>query len=84
MAPEPLEIKQNVVKRLTKELSVYKLEAEQQKARIDKMVSNGADSYDIKKQYEVLDECLAMIPDTEKRLKNAEKDLEQFMGVGVQ
>ncbi|KAJ1516361.1 hypothetical protein HMI54_009791 [Coelomomyces lativittatus] len=45
-----IKIKTGVVKRLSKELDMYKLEALQQESKIEEMISSGKDEYDIKKQ----------------------------------
>lgn len=50
-----------------------------QKVRIQKLVDGNADSHDIKKQHEVLDETLMMIPDTQNRLAKALDDLSSFI-----
>lgn len=82
-----LKIKTGVVKRLAKEKVVYEKEANQQKTKIEKLKECGKDEYDIRKQEEVLQECLMMVPDCQRRLAvafeelknilNSEKDLEQ-------
>lgn len=64
-----LTIKTGVLKRLTKEKTVYEREAEQQKNRIEKLKSDSEhqDDHLIKKQEEVLQECLMMLPDCQRR-----------------
>ncbi|ORX78943.1 tubulin-specific chaperone A-like protein [Basidiobolus meristosporus CBS 931.73] len=74
-----LEIKTGVVKRIYKEGLYYIKEKDQQQAKIDKMVENGEDEYDIKKQREVLDETLRMIPDGKKRLAAAYQELQTLV-----
>ncbi|CAO3623503.1 unnamed protein product [Mucor hiemalis] len=71
-----LKIKTNVVKRILKERVGYAKEAETQQKRIDKLIADGADEADIRKQKEVLDETLQMIPDVEKRLAYAYEELQ--------
>lgn len=62
-----IKIKTGVVKRLAKEKTVYEKEAEQQKTRIQKFKDDGKDEYDIRKQEEVLQEALMMVPDCVRR-----------------
>lgn len=62
-------IKTGVVKRLTKEKTVYEKEADQQKTRIEKLKVNGEDEYVLRKQEEVLQEALMMVPDCQRRYK---------------
>lgn len=70
-----LKIKTGVVRRLAKEKLVYEKEADQQKTRIEKLKAEGRDEHDIKKQEEVLRECLMMIPDGQRRLLVAYEEL---------
>ncbi|EGD76789.1 tubulin cofactor a [Salpingoeca rosetta] len=70
-----IKIKTGVVKRLGKEREVNLKEIAQQEKRIQKYKDEGRDEYDIKKQYEVLEECKMMVPDTEQRLKKAHDEL---------
>lgn len=62
-----LTIKTGVVKRLTKEKSVYEKEVLTERKRFDKFKAEGADDHVLKKQEEVIQECLMMIPDTKRR-----------------
>ncbi|CEG69046.1 hypothetical protein G6F70_005952 [Rhizopus microsporus] len=71
-----LKIKTNVVKRIHKEYLSYEKEAEHQQKRIDKLIAEGADEADVRKQKEVLDETFQMIPDVKKRLATAYQDLQ--------
>lgn len=70
-----IKIKTGVVKRLAKEKTVYEREAEQQKVRIQNLKDQGKDEYDIKKQEEVLNESLMMVPDCQRRLAVAYEEL---------
>ncbi|KAJ3045416.1 hypothetical protein HDV00_010286 [Rhizophlyctis rosea] len=70
-----LKIKTGVVRRIAKELTYYQTEAEKQQARIDKLVAEGADDADIRKQKEVLEETNQMFPDGKRRLAAAHKEL---------
>ncbi|CAO0798586.1 unnamed protein product [Mucor circinelloides] len=76
MPLSPLKIKTNVVKRINKEHAGYLKEAETQQKRIDKLIAEGADEADVRKQKEVLGETNQMIPDVKKRLANAYQDLQ--------
>lgn len=62
-----LTIKTGVVKRLTKERIVTEREVQTERNRLDKFKNDGADEHIIKKQEEVINECLMMIPDTLRR-----------------
>ncbi|KXS17860.1 tubulin binding cofactor A [Gonapodya prolifera JEL478] len=79
MATRDIKIKTGVLKRLNKELDSYHKEHEQQRGRIDKMVQEGKDEHDIRKQREVLEETTNMIPDCKKRLVAAYKELEKLV-----
>ncbi|KAI9331149.1 tubulin binding cofactor A [Pilaira anomala] len=79
MPVSPLKIKTNVVKRIYKESLGYDKEAETQQKRIDNLIASGADEYDVRKQKEVLDETLQMIPDVKKRLAQAYQDLQNYL-----
>ncbi|KAI8071739.1 tubulin binding cofactor A [Gongronella butleri] len=78
MSLKQLNIKTNVVKRIYKEHIAYGKEAETQQKRIDKLVAEGADDADIRKQKEVLEETYQMIPDVKKRLGVAYKELQEM------
>lgn len=62
-----IKIKTGVVKRIAKEKVVYEKEAEQQKARVQKIKDEGQDEHNIRKQEEVLQESLMMVPDCQRR-----------------
>lgn len=70
-----IKIKTGVVKRIAKEKIVYEKEAEQQKNRIEKIKDEGQDEHNIRKQEEVLQESLMMVPDCQRRLVKAYSDL---------
>ncbi|XP_056632963.1 tubulin-specific chaperone A isoform X2 [Diorhabda carinulata] len=74
-----IKIKSGVVKRLAKEKIVYEREAEAQKVRIEKLKEQGKDEYELKKQDEVLNESLMMIPDCQRRLLVAYEDLKNIL-----
>ncbi|KAF9301797.1 hypothetical protein BGZ74_006244 [Mortierella antarctica] len=75
MSTRDLSIKTNVLKRLAKEQVFYIEEKQRQQKRIDAMVAKDPENYDIKKQREVLDETLDMLPDVERRKKVAHQEL---------
>lgn len=74
-----IKIKTGVVKRLTKEKVVYEREVETQQQRIERFKKEGKDEYDIRKQEEVLQECLMMVPDCQRRLLKAYDELKQIV-----
>lgn len=74
-----IKIKTGVVKRLAKEKTVYEREAEQQKVRIQKLKDQGKDEYEIRKQEEVLNESLMMVPDCQRRLAVAYEELSKIL-----
>ncbi|KAJ1830896.1 hypothetical protein LPJ63_004648 [Coemansia sp. RSA 2711] len=75
-----LKIKTGAVKRLVREREVYLLEVEQQKDRIDALrQKDGVEDADIRKQNEVLEETLQMIPYMERRIREAMQDLENLV-----
>ncbi|XP_076623081.1 tubulin-specific chaperone A-like [Colletes latitarsis] len=74
-----LKIKTGVVKRLAKEKVTYEKEAAQQRERIQKLKDQDKDGYDIKKQEEVLQESLMMVPDCQRRLVKAFEELKSIL-----
>lgn len=60
-------IKTGVVRRLTKEKSVYEKEIDQQKARMERLRNEGKDEYVMRKEDEILQEALMMVPDSHRR-----------------
>jgi tubulin-specific chaperone A len=70
-----LRIKTGVVKRLAKEKVSYEKEAGEQRQRIQIYKDQGKDEHDIRKQEEVLRECVMMIPDCQRRLVKAFDEL---------
>ncbi|PSN42453.1 Tubulin-specific chaperone A [Blattella germanica] len=74
-----LKIKTGVVKRVAKEKVMYEKEAEEQRQRIQKYKDQGKDEHDIKKQEEVLQESLMMVPDCQRRLVKAYDELKLLL-----
>ena len=60
-------IKTGVVKRYAKEKISYEKEAEKEKKRMEKFREEKRDEHDIKKQEEVIQESLMMVPDCQRR-----------------
>jgi len=79
-----LRIKTGVCKRVVKDLTFYNKEKVQQEGKIQKLVDDSAPEDEeakarIKQQRDVLEETLAMIPDTKTRIDNAYDDLKSFV-----
>ena len=83
-----IKIKTGSCKRILCDYNSYIKEVEDQKKRIEKMKEDKADPYDIKKQYEVLEESVHMIGDSKTRLQDAIDALEgciaEFEGVEIE
>eukprot|EP00928_Gymnodinium_smaydae_P072484 TRINITY_DN55836_c0_g1_i1.p1 TRINITY_DN55836_c0_g1~~TRINITY_DN55836_c0_g1_i1.p1 ORF type:complete len:174 (+),score=42.16 TRINITY_DN55836_c0_g1_i1:60-524(+) len=73
-----LQIKLGTVKRTKKEYEMYLKEEGTQRDKIEKMKTEGKDEYDIKKQVEVLNDTLTVIPDTRQRLQRYLADLKKL------
>lgn len=74
-----LKIKTGVVRRLAKEKISYEKEADTQRVRIEKYKADGRDIYDVRKQEEVLQESLMMVPDCQRRLVVAYDELQRIL-----
>lgn len=74
-----LTIKTGVVKRLSKEKVVYEKEVVTQQNRIDKLKASGSDDHVLRKQEEVLQESMMMIPDCQRRLAKAYEELTEMI-----
>ncbi|OAV93303.1 tubulin binding cofactor A [Puccinia triticina 1-1 BBBD Race 1] len=80
MASRPLKIKTGVVERLIKEEDSYKKEYDNQLKRIEKVKQDTPDDdWNIRKQKEVLDETVKMIPDVKQRLSKAVEELNDLV-----
>ncbi|EGV63897.1 tubulin folding cofactor A [Yamadazyma tenuis] len=79
MAPTPLEIKVNALKRLIKEESLYNQETAEQASLVDQMRTNNADPYELKKQVEVLNESKRMVVELTKKIDSHSKSLAEFL-----
>lgn len=62
-----IKIKTGVLKRLTKEKTVYEREIDQQKQRIERLRSEGKDEHVMRKEEEILQESQMMVPDSHRR-----------------
>uniref|UniRef100_A0A914ZWW9 Tubulin-specific chaperone A n=1 Tax=Parascaris univalens TaxID=6257 RepID=A0A914ZWW9_PARUN len=75
-----ISIKTGVLKRITKELSYYKKEAEMEATKLESMKAQpDLDEHIIKKQAEVLLESRNMIPNSMRRMQNALEDLKKLV-----
>ncbi|XP_068622530.1 tubulin-specific chaperone A [Battus philenor] len=74
-----INIKTGIVRRIAKEKIVYEKEAEQQRNRVQKCKDEGQDEHNIRKQEEVLQESLMMVPDCQRRLVKAYADLKSIL-----
>jgi len=74
-----LRIKTGIVKRCGKEIVMYQKEAEQAKEKIKKMKEEGQDEYYIKKEDNLLQETLTVIPDCQRRFTNAYNELKALV-----
>ncbi|CAO1639230.1 unnamed protein product [Sympodiomycopsis kandeliae] len=74
-----LTIKTGVVKRLTKEETLYIKEVSDHTAKLQKMEAEEKDEWTIKNQRKVIADCAQMIPDTRKRLANAVDELSHYL-----
>mmetsp|Transcript_83614 Transcript_83614/g.132158 ORF Transcript_83614/g.132158 Transcript_83614/m.132158 type:complete len:142 (-) Transcript_83614:72-497(-) len=74
-----LTIKIGTVKRTCREYETYLEEEVKQRAHIDTMKKEGRDEADIKKQLEVLNDTLTVLPDTRSRLFEYVKGLQEYL-----
>lgn len=79
MAPTQLEIKTKALGRLVKEEGLYQRELEDQEKVIEGLKAQNADSYEIKKQIEVLDDTKKVIPEIRKKIRESKESLEAFL-----
>lgn len=74
-----LKIKAGVVKRLAKEQKLYAQENQDQKLKLDKLVANKADDWEINSGKRLLEESERMIADTDNRLGTAVHELRDIV-----
>jgi len=74
-----LKIKTGVVKRLAKEQKMYTKERQDQKLKVDELVPNDDNEWEIKNGKKLLDESERMITDTNTRLGAAVNELKDLI-----
>ncbi|KAG2138674.1 tubulin binding cofactor A-domain-containing protein [Suillus bovinus] len=74
-----LNIKSGVAKRLLKEHILYAKEAEEQQRKLDKLIANNAEEWDVKSAKRILEESHRMIKDSDNRLGKAVQDLRELV-----
>ncbi|VDO92722.1 unnamed protein product [Soboliphyme baturini] len=74
-----IKIQTGVINRLIKEKACYEKETMEQKAKVEKMTTDGVDEYVIKKQKEIVVENESMIALSIRRLDEAVKKMQQAM-----
>ncbi|RWS29391.1 tubulin-specific chaperone A-like protein [Leptotrombidium deliense] len=62
---------------------MYEKEVETEKERLNKMITEAKDEYEIRNQEQVINESLMMLPDCQKRIYNAYNDLKSLLQVIV-
>ena len=75
-----LSIQLGVCRRMRKEAAYYVKEEAENRARVQKMKDDQCDPFDVKKQQEVLDESVMMIPDSRRRLGEVMEVLREVLG----
>lgn len=78
-AKRQLKIKTGSVRRLAKEVVMYKKDEQTETDRVSRMKAAGGDASDIKHAEQVLAEAAMMVPDTRQRLETALADLHQCL-----
>ncbi|KAF8079058.1 tubulin binding cofactor A-domain-containing protein [Lyophyllum atratum] len=81
-ARRQLMIKSGVVKRLAKEHTLYKKEAEAQQKKLDKFIADGAEGWDINNGTRMMEEANRMIVDAANRLGKAAGELKDLIASG--
>ena len=74
-----LKIKTGTVKRINREYHSYEEELKVERERLDKMRAGQAEDYSVKKQQDIIQESISMLPNTKKRLRDAVEDLQAFL-----
>ncbi|KAG6846070.1 hypothetical protein H0H87_006434 [Tephrocybe sp. NHM501043] len=78
-ARRQLKIKSGVVKRLSKEQTLYRKEAEQQQRKLDQFIAAGAEGWDINNGTRMMEEANKMIVDSANRLGKAAGELRDLI-----
>lgn len=74
-----IKIKTGIVRRIAKESVCYEKEANDQRVLVQKLKDEGKEEYYIKKQEEVLQESLMMVPECQRRLVKAYEELQKVL-----
>ncbi|EIM92695.1 tubulin binding cofactor A [Stereum hirsutum FP-91666 SS1] len=74
-----LRIKSGSAKRLYKEQNMYRDEVEDQKRKLDKLVADGAEEWDVKNAKKMLEESKKMVVDADTRLGKTVADLRDLV-----
>jgi len=78
-ARRQLSIKSGVVRRLAKEHALYKKEAGQQKQKLDKLIADGVEGWDVNNGTRMMEEANRMIIDSANRLGKAAGELKDLI-----
>ncbi|KIM70138.1 hypothetical protein SCLCIDRAFT_101315 [Scleroderma citrinum Foug A] len=76
---QQLKIKVGATKRLLKEHGLYGKEAEVQKRKLDELIAENAEEWDIKHARRILEESQRMIKDSDDRLGKAVQELRSIV-----
>ncbi|KAN0100250.1 Tubulin binding cofactor A [Tylopilus felleus] len=74
-----LKIRVGAAKRLLKEHNLYKKEADDQQRKVDRMVAENGDEWEIKNAKRIFEEFQRMIKDTGDRLEKATQELKTLI-----
>jgi tubulin-specific chaperone A len=74
-----LKIKAGVVKRLCKEHRLYKAEIGEKQAKLDKLIQDKAEDWDVKNARKILEESNKMVKDSGSRLGKAVQELKDLV-----
>ncbi|KIL01030.1 hypothetical protein PAXRUDRAFT_821042 [Paxillus rubicundulus Ve08.2h10] len=74
-----LKIKVGVTKRLLKEYHLYSKDAGEQQRKLDKMIAENAEGWEIRQAKRIFDESQRMIKDTSVRLSKAVQELQTLV-----
>lgn len=79
MAPSPVSIKVNALKRLIKEETIYRQEVAEQELHVAQIKAANADEYEVRKQQEVLEEAHRMVPELAAKIQQHREALAAFL-----
>jgi len=77
-----LKIKTNSAKRLLKEHGLYKKEADEGKRKVDKLIADGAEGWEVRSAQNLLRESEKMVADTSARLGTTVLELRDVVVAG--